>query len=408
MKNPKISKLYATIIILIVAITAGVFVWKIVKNQQVVEQSIMTSQQNKTQQQENVTSLNKIEANSISIDNWKNFSNKENEITLRYPSDLFINATRKDIIFGLYAINPSDTNNIPDTMIMNQLLIYSERKNYQEIANGLKQDNPNNFSQKATSINGRSCLKITYNRGAYAGELWVETLIMKDWNNTIVVVYPGENQKNKAIFDKILSTIEIEEANIAGISNAKSYLVDDFLNLNSSISTENVNSIKELSYYDVIAKNSEENSARLDFVKDTIDKNIIYFINTRFQFQSSLPRPDIYKFNLKTNKLARIYKSTTNYDDYELVGIKDSKLLFFKKGFDDSPGPCFNLWVDAYEHLLPHPKNQTDLYKGDLRTIKSINLSNINAGFSNFTVPKEKYKSELALQKNCIENFDKN
>ena len=197
-----------------------------------------------------------------------------------------------------------------------------------------------------------------------------------------------------------------DQISVAGIVNSKSYLVEDFLKQNSSISPSNVDLIKGFTNYDNLLSGNRH-YAQMDIVNDNTNRNIIYFIDTRFHFQSSLDRPDIYKLNLSTNELSEIYKSTDNSYDIQLIGIEDNKLLFFKKGSDDSPGPCFNWWVDTHDRLLPHPKNQAAFYQGDFRTIKAIDLNNTNTGLYNFAIPDEKYKSELIIQQNCITNFNK-
>jgi len=200
---------------------------------------------------------------------------------------------------------------------------------------------------------------------------------------------------------------QADQMSIDGIVDAKSYYVDDFIKQYSTISSENIELIKESMHYDKLIDAFGRKYARITFVNDAYNKNILYFIDERFHFQQSLVRPTIYKLDLKNNKLNEIYteKSTSYYPT--LVGIKNNQLLFFKKGNDDSPGPCFNLWVDAYEHPLPHLGTLSDYYQGDLRTVQSISTNNIKAGFSNFIVPKEKYDAELALQKDCGKNFNK-
>ncbi|MFA5994421.1 MAG: hypothetical protein WC823_05680 [Parcubacteria group bacterium] len=213
-----------------------------------------------------------------------------------------------------------------------------------------------------------------------------------------------QDQPNQEQQNNIKQTIQMP---VAGVSNVERYFVNDFLKQNLSISVINMDLIKELTYYKKMAESNNEKYAQIEIVRDTLNKNIIYFIDGRFHFNHSLMKPDIYSLNLETNELINIYKAKDNSYDIELVGIKNNNLLFFKKGINDSPGPCFNYWVTAYEHPLPRSKNLPAYFQGDLMTIKSINLNNIKAGFSNFTVPKEKYISELALQKKCSKEFNK-
>ncbi|MFA5994728.1 MAG: hypothetical protein WC823_07265 [Parcubacteria group bacterium] len=199
---------------------------------------------------------------------------------------------------------------------------------------------------------------------------------------------------------------------VAGISNVELYTVDDFLKQNGSISDEDANTIKELTGYNKMLKYNSEKNIRIEIVRDNSDKNIIYFTDERFYIDHSLIEPDIYKLNLKTSELTNIYKATNNLYDIVLIGIKNNSLLFFKKGINDSPGPCLNQWVDAYEHPLPRSGKWLNSYNGgfyqdDLRTVQSIDINNTNTGFSNFTIPKAKYLSELASQKKCRDKIYK-
>jgi hypothetical protein len=66
----------------------------------------------------------------------------------------------------------------------------------------------------------------------------------------------------------------------------------------------------------------------------------------------------------------------------------------------DSPGPCFNEWIAAYEKPLPRPDNS------DLRTIKSLDINSPSSGFLDFVVPKEQYDNELLVQKDCEKEME--
>ena len=217
-------------------------------------------------------------------------------------------------------------------------------------------------------------------------------------------------QTNKAVVDQKNILKQNKQTNIAGISNVESYSVDDFLDMYNLLPSEDKDIIKNVTYYNVIAKNPGKNYAIIYFVKDGSQNNVIYFIDTRFEFKNSLPRPIIYRLYLKNGELAKIYESQNTINSFELSGRMGRKLLFFKKGFDDSPGPCFNIWVDAYKHPLPRSlnllnSNDGKFYQGNLRTIQSIDVNDTKIGFSNFIIPKEKYEAELSLQNDCMNNF---
>lgn len=213
------------IVILIFAVTVGAFLWKWEKNQEIVEapqsavatkkqvstQTPITNQQNQARTQSVVATDPKPTAIvKISSDkqNWKNFQDTKSGLKLIYPPELSLNTSRKDIILGIYSISPDDYfYGVPDTMIMNQLIIYSEQKNIDEIIKEQQENNPSNFTQKEIKINNISAKKTSY-RGAYAGELWINTLI-QNGSDTVIISYPGDNQENIDLFEKIIATIQI-------------------------------------------------------------------------------------------------------------------------------------------------------------------------------------------------------
>ena len=90
---------------------------------------------------------------------------------------------------------------------MNQLIIYSKQEDISSITNKQKTDNHENFTQKTVKVGNLVATQTSY-RGAYAGELWVDTLISNGFN-TIVASYPGDNQDNVDIFEKIIATIKL-------------------------------------------------------------------------------------------------------------------------------------------------------------------------------------------------------
>jgi hypothetical protein len=166
------------------------------------------NQQNQTQTTTSSDVKPPIIIKISSIKKWKTFHDNESGFKLKYPPELSINTSRKDIILSICTLSPDDPYyNVPDAIIMNQFIIYSEQKNIDEIINEQKINSTANFTQKTININNIIAKQISY-RGAYAGELWIDTLI-KNGNNTIVISYPGDNQENKDIFDKIISTMQL-------------------------------------------------------------------------------------------------------------------------------------------------------------------------------------------------------
>ncbi|MFA7319129.1 MAG: hypothetical protein WC022_00825 [Parcubacteria group bacterium] len=227
MKQTIETKLGVTII-LIFAVTVGAFVWRWEKEQEQnvvvgMQQSIVNAkkqastrtsaiyQQDQTKTQPAVTNNSRPTAIvKISSDkkNWKNFQDTKSGLKLSYPSELSVNTSRKDIILGIYSISHDDPYyGVPDAMIMNQLTIRSEQRNIDDVIKEQQENNPSNFTQKGIKINNISAKQISY-RGAYAGELWINTLI-KNGYDTIIVSYPGDNQENVDLFEKIITTIQL-------------------------------------------------------------------------------------------------------------------------------------------------------------------------------------------------------
>lgn len=225
MKNQKIPTGVGVIVILIITLTVGMFVWKHEKNQgdiqvsdvgvqknispkdQTRSQSLAEKQQEKSNSGSSDVPVGIVKVTS-NINKWKILRDEENGIELKYPPELFINNSRKDIIAGISLISPEDAKRVPDAGIMGQFIVYKKNENIEDIIKEAESNNPVDFTQRSIRISGVQAVQITY-RGAYAGELWIETLIKKDLNNIIIINYSGENQENKAIFDKILSTFKI-------------------------------------------------------------------------------------------------------------------------------------------------------------------------------------------------------
>ncbi|KKP97642.1 MAG: hypothetical protein UR99_C0008G0023 [Candidatus Moranbacteria bacterium GW2011_GWD2_36_12] len=225
MKNQKVSTGLGTIVLVIFSIAAGMLVWQVMKNREVAEapQNVVDVKKNivipqnkqgaQQDQSKTQTTTNNSKSTIITKINddrktWKTFHDNNGGIKLSYPSELSLNTLRKDIILGIYSISPEDAYyGVPDAMIMNQLIIYYDQKNIYEIIENKKTNNPENFTQKTIEINNISAEQISY-KGAYAGELWINKLIKKGIG-TIVISYPGDNQENVDIFEKIISTIQL-------------------------------------------------------------------------------------------------------------------------------------------------------------------------------------------------------
>jgi hypothetical protein len=70
--------------------------------------------------------------------------------------------------------------------------------------------------------------------------------------------------------------------------------------------------------------------------------------------------------------------------------VQGNKLLLEKRSYMNTVGPCRSIWVYAYK------------YPGSMQ---SLDLNNLNAGLSDFYVPKEKYDSELIWENACMQKI---
>ncbi len=103
MDNKKIPTIVGTFIIIVIAITVGVFVWKIEKNQKGVGQSqnvvgIKKLQKPTANQRDQAQQL---QAAKGSNDEMKKYINKTFGFEFEFPSDLVITQNSTDSVFGL-------------------------------------------------------------------------------------------------------------------------------------------------------------------------------------------------------------------------------------------------------------------------------------------------------------------
>ncbi|MDX9913854.1 MAG: hypothetical protein RBS77_04705 [Candidatus Moranbacteria bacterium] len=222
MINKKVSTVAGSLIILAIVIAIGfVFLSSNKKEKEMQDQNNVVLNNsdlgNKEEVKQEEVVENKKKENEIPSDvnkitsdknKWKNFRSKENNIELKYPPELYLSTSRKDIILSLSRLSPEESKKNPDAGIMSQIIIYAKNKNVDNMVEEIKSNHPSDFTQKIVIVDGLRAIQITY-RGVYAGELWVETLIKKDSNNTIVVDYPGDSQSNVSIFEMIIATLKI-------------------------------------------------------------------------------------------------------------------------------------------------------------------------------------------------------
>ena len=201
---------------------------------------------------------------------------------------------------------------------------------------------------------------------------------------------------------------------IAEIVDSESMLVDEFFVKNSKLTEESKNFIKSLTYYDNLiipgqGATGTQSRAEIKFVTDGLNPNIVYFIEQNpVDDTSSLLTFTVHQLNMTTNEKAVLYTQKPSIDTYVLDGRIKGNLLLYKSGNGDSPGPCFDGWVYAYENPLPRPKSLIDSTFGgriDDRTIKSLDINNATSGLVSFDIPKEKYDDSVRNQKSCEDKF---
>ncbi|HEX8974433.1 MAG TPA: hypothetical protein VF817_03030 [Patescibacteria group bacterium] len=192
------------------------------------------------------------------------------------------------------------------------------------------------------------------------------------------------------------------------------YLVDDFLKQYSSLSKENADFVKKITDYANSPVDSSpgpdkgKKVAYITAIADGLNPGIVYFVDesrTGISSDTNNVSADVYSLNTKTNELKAIHKQDPVAYHFYLVGRQGGELLFAKIDTMDSPGPCYNDWIYAYENPLPRPKSQYPNQR-DSRTIKSLDINNPSTGFQDYAVSKEKYDSELTIQKACQDDMD--
>jgi len=85
--NQQISTKLGTIVLIIITLTVGVFVWKIGKDQEAAEQSQSVAIQPKTQQQGQTENTNTGITIAEPVKNWKICHNIKGAYDMKYPSD---------------------------------------------------------------------------------------------------------------------------------------------------------------------------------------------------------------------------------------------------------------------------------------------------------------------------------
>jgi hypothetical protein len=113
-------------------------------------------------------------------------------------------------------------------------------------------------------------------------------------------------------------------------------------------------------------------------------------------FLSAAPRYALYRLDTASG-LAEAAFEVPSQSNYNLEGIRGRKLVLFWKESMDSPGPCSNDWVMAYEA-------EKSEYRST-RTMQALNLDDIPAGLEKFEIPEDKYQAEKKISDQCMAEF---
>lgn len=161
--------------------------------------------------------------------------------------------------------------------------------------------------------------------------------------------------------------------------------LDSVVKRNKNISANNLDFINQL-------KMRYGYSGSINPVYGVSNGNIIYFSELAYDPLRTV----VYSFDLDSGDHSKIYEYQRGDEWMSLIGIQDTKLIFFKTRGDDSPGYCFNEWVNGY-------LTQTGLeHQGYQRGIVSLDLTNTNTGLTKFLVSKEKFDVENTEYLACL------
>ncbi|MEK7680631.1 MAG: hypothetical protein AAB348_01095 [Patescibacteria group bacterium] len=116
-------------------------------------------------------------------------------------------------------------------------------------------------------------------------------------------------------------------------------------------------------------------------VFDPRDGNkIIYSLEGDYGFNG------IYSYDVNTKKSEKIFSETIDNATLDLFGLNASKLVIWKRGIDNSPGPCYS----------PVSKNNLSLYY--------LDLNNVSAGLKHFEPPTLVMEQVQAEAEQCMKD----
>lgn len=216
MKNQKVDTKLGVAIIVIFAITVGVLVWKVEKNQSVVNQLQGTVQvkkptiQSPAENLQNQTAAGPVDKKNpfdnlsiSSFNKWKTYTDKNIGIEVKYPPELYLSSSQGKIIFDYFS--PTDPAQNDEGSVLTHLNISLQQGATDQYIKKYKLITLQNYKRVQINLNGTLADKITYT-DAFAGGI-IYTILIQKGSELIIIDYAGDN-KLEDTFNKMLSTVK--------------------------------------------------------------------------------------------------------------------------------------------------------------------------------------------------------
>ncbi|MDQ5893467.1 MAG: hypothetical protein QG640_479 [Patescibacteria group bacterium] len=215
MDNKKIPTSIGAIVLVIIAITAGMFVWVYEKGQGwdteivVMQLKVAPKEAEKTDLSESElkTPISEPEhAKPIvfePFEKWATYKNEVIGIEIRYPHELFLNTKDSTKITFDY-LSPNDLEQTKEYATLAEMRISLEEGSVDKVIKERTLERPLNLKQQEITLNNVTAQQLTYTSGFDGGTMY-QTYI-PNGRSTIVIWYAGDNQLENT-FNRILSTI---------------------------------------------------------------------------------------------------------------------------------------------------------------------------------------------------------
>jgi hypothetical protein len=215
MDNKKIPTCLGTAILVVIAITAGAFVWVYEKNQQsdTDQIQIVSKIKNNLTAQTLTKNSNKDtnvvvddpfkDLNISAFDKWKSYKSSDFGISIQYPPEFYPREESGKITFDFFSKeNPHQKE---EGSVLAELWITKEEKPVQDILAKRNINELHSAKQEKVVISGVTATKLSY-RDTFAGGMFYEFYIPKK-STTIKIWYSGDNPL-ELTFEKMVSTIK--------------------------------------------------------------------------------------------------------------------------------------------------------------------------------------------------------